>query len=57
MPEITKDHVRLIRDMLDFSGYDRRVRPVVLHQHTVNVTVQIHLYQILEVVWKFFRSP
>ena len=42
-------HRRLVKDLLDHSGYDPRVRPVRDHKSPVVVKHRMNLYQILEV--------
>ena len=44
---------RLIRHLLDSSRYDPSVRPVVDDNHAVNVTFNIAIFQLIEIVSVF----
>ncbi|KFD53183.1 hypothetical protein M513_05893 [Trichuris suis] len=49
---------KLARDLFDHSNYDKRVRPSLYHNTTINVTLRMNLYLINEVVGQtFLRHP
>ena len=51
---IGKDRSELTIDLLDPDRYDKKIRPSLLYNDSVNVTFKLHLNKILDVVRREF---
>uniref|UniRef100_A0A915IUB0 Neurotransmitter-gated ion-channel ligand-binding domain-containing protein n=1 Tax=Romanomermis culicivorax TaxID=13658 RepID=A0A915IUB0_ROMCU len=47
--ESLQNHVRLLKNLLGNPNYDKRVLPVTNFQHAINITMDMQLFQIIEI--------